>query len=297
MNLDHLTPEHARFYRSILHPVAGDELRSWLRNRGALPATPKLGLNGLHSPKIALGDHLAAEATPPSHLHRGEFPGYADILGNDSLGNCGPCQAIHATEGIDHAAGNPTPPFVAADSIQFYSEEAGYVAGDPSTDNGTDNAVMVKQWQDVGIHCSATKARHKIVGTLFVDPNNQVQNRVAIVEFGHVCRAVNLPLSAQGQRVWSVAGDGKTGNSAPGSWGGHDIVGLAYDPDTIDWNSWGMWLPGTTEFDRAYALQGFVVMTQEMLSRRGVSPTGLNWTSLNAAFAKLVPGGDASVTA
>ncbi|HYB25349.1 MAG TPA: hypothetical protein VEF89_01915 [Solirubrobacteraceae bacterium] len=34
---------------------------------------------------------------------------------------------------------------------------------------------------------------------------------------------IALPVTAQGQTEWTVVGDGKTGNSAPGSWGGHGI--------------------------------------------------------------------------
>jgi hypothetical protein len=238
-------------------------------------------------PKLALGDYLASEATPPPRVHRGLFKGYTDVLANDTLGDCGEAMTLHGIEGMHHAAGTAAPPFVAQDAINLYEPVGGYVPGDPSTDQGTDNQTLVDYWTQTGVRCAADGSVHKIAASVWVDPTQEVQNKIAIYELGVLFRAVNLPLTAQGQRTWQVDGDGHSGNSAPGSWCGHDIPFMAYDENDYDADSWGIWIPVEQDFDTTYAIQGFAVVAKDMLGRSGVSPTGLDWTALVADINKL----------
>jgi hypothetical protein len=251
------------------------------------PQSPKLGHAGTHKPRLALGDYLSANASPPSQVHRGLFTGYTNVLANDTLGDCAEAMTLHGIEGMHHAAGTPVPAFTAQDAISLYETVGGYVPSDPSTDQGTDNDVLVKDWQSTGVKCAADGTIHKIVGSVAVDFTNTVECQVAIYEFAALFCAYNMPLSAQGQRVWSVVGDGQTGNSAPGSWGGHDVVAMAYDDDTLDDDSWGMWIPSTAGYRKTYGVGFFAVATEDMLNRSGISPTGLNWTALIADLQKL----------
>lgn len=286
-DLSHLTAEHQAVLGSVLEDREAQIAREIMIASGRLPDSPKLGHAGIHTPRVALGDYLAAEAQPPARVHRGLFKGYTDVLANDQLGDCGEAMPIHGIEGMHHAAGTRVPPFVAQDAINLYEQVGGYVPGDPSTDQGTDNDVLINHWTSTGIKCAGDSSIHKIAASVFVDPQNEVENKIAIYEFVALFRAVALPLTAQGQTRWSVVGDGKTGDSAPGSWGGHDIPYMAYDPNDYDADSWGVWIPVDESFDRAYAMQGFVVVTPDMQRRSGVSPTGLNYSRLMADLAKL----------
>ncbi len=64
---------------------------------------------------------------------------------------------------------------------------------------------------------------------------------------------------------------------------------LSYDKNWIHADSWGEDTLIGWGFDRAYGVQGFVVVTNEMLNIEGVSPSGLNWTALNQALAQFPP--------
>lgn len=283
----HLCAEHATFLSTVLERGEADIAREIMHASGRYPQTPRLGHRGAHTPKLALGDYLAAEATPPARVHRGLFRGYTDVLANDTLGDCGEAMVIHGIEGMHHAAGTAVPPFNAQDAISLYEPVGGYVPGEPSTDQGTDNQTLVDYWTKTGVRCAADGSVHTILATVWVDPAQEVQSKIAIYEMGVLFRSVNLPLSAQGQTRWSVVGDGRTGSSAPGSWGGHDIPYMAYDEADYDADSWGMWLPVDQAFDTAYAIQGFAVIAPDMRRRSGVSPTGLDWSALLADLQKL----------
>ena len=93
---------------------------------------------------------------------------------------------------------------------------------------------------------------------------------------------IALPVTAQGQQEWTVIGDGKTGNSAPGSWGGHGIPYREYDAETFKCVTWGAELLLTVPFHQDYAQEAHVIVTQEMLNKQGIGPSGVAWDELVA---------------
>jgi hypothetical protein len=286
MNLDDLVAEHRHMLKDSL--VEGlEEVRAEAERAFDPNATYKLGHAGTHTPKLALGDYLSANATAPPSVHRGLFAGYTNVLANDALGDCGEAMVIHGIEGMRHAAGTTVPSFVAQDAINLYEPVGGYIPGDPSTDQGTDNDVLVKYWENPGVTCAADNSIHTIAGSIAVDPTNDLECQIAVYEFASLFCAWNMPITAQGQSTWKVVGDGQTGDSAPGSWGGHDTVALAYSGSTLDINTWGLWTPVEKAFRAAYAIGFFAVVAQDMLGRTGVSPTGLDWTALVADLQKI----------
>jgi hypothetical protein len=208
---------------------------------------------------------------------------------NDRLGDCGEAMTAHGIEAFHLDAGTPVPLFVDADVEKLYEEVGGYVPGDPSTDQGTDNQVLVDYWRKSGMACAADGSSHKIVASLFVDPKKVELNQRAIWEFVALFRAIALPETAQGQREWEVTDPNLEGPAAPGSWGGHDIPYLSYDVKRFRCETWGTSLLVTYGFDAAYAMQdSFVVVTEEMLDQRGMSPAGFDWTKLSADVKSLV---------
>jgi hypothetical protein len=136
-------------------------------------------------------------------------------------------------------------------------------------------------WQHPGLRTS-DGVDHQIVATVAVDPSNLNECRIAIDEFVALQIGIALPLSAQGQTEWTVVGNGRTGHSAPGSWGGHGIPYREYDAETFKCVTWGAELLLTVPFHEAYAQEAHVVVTQEMLDKKGVGPSGVAWDELIA---------------
>ena len=113
-------------------------------------------------------------------------------------------------------------------------------------------------------------------------PSNLNECRIAIDEFVALQIGIALPLTAQGQTEWTVVGDGRTGHSAPGSWGGHGIPYREYDGETFKCVTWGAELLLTVPFHQAYSQEAHVVVTKEMLDKTGVGPSGVAWDELIA---------------
>jgi hypothetical protein len=128
----------------------------------------------------------------------------------------------------------------------------------------------------------APGAERRDVARVAVDAGNLTECRIAIDEFAALEIGIALPATARGQTDWRVVGDGKTGNSAPGSWGAHRVVYGEYDPETFGCSTWGTELLVTVPFHQDYAREAHVKVSQEMLSWRGIGSSGVNWDELIA---------------
>ena len=249
-----------------------------------LPALPKTGLNlsTLHKPALKLSDYIHAElANPPAAISR-PHPGFQwGMLANDKIGDCVIAMMLHSIEDFHLDAGTPPPAFTDADAISIYSAITGYNPNDPSSDRGTDEGAAMRYWEHPGLQ-STDNGSHTIIATVAVDPSNLNECRIAIDEFVDLQIGIALPISAQGQTEWTVVGDGKTGHSAPGSWGGHGIPYREYDAETFKCVTWGAELLLTVPFHQDYAQEAHVVVTQEMLNKQGVGPSGVAWDELIA---------------
>ena len=249
-----------------------------------LPPSPKTGLNlaTLHKPTLKLSDYIHAQlAKPPAAVSR-PHPGFAwGMLANDTIGDCVIAMMLHSIEDFHLDAGTPAPAFTDADAISIYSAITGYVPGDPSTDRGTDEGAAMRYWEHPGLN-TADAGKHTIVATVAVNTSDLNECRIAIDEFVDLQIGIALPTTAQGQTEWTVVGDGKTGHSAPGSWGGHGIPYREYDAETFKCVTWGAELLLTVPFHQDYAQEAHVIVTKEMLSNTGVGPSGVAWDELIA---------------
>lgn len=261
----------------------GFDLRDVVRE-AVLPQTPKLGHLADAHPRLKLADYVVdgAPAVPPavhrSHLEH-DFPMYL----NNELGDCGEAMTLHGIEAFHLDAGTAVPSFADGDAEKLYEEVGGYVPGKPATDKGTNNETLVNYWQNTGVACAAENGNvHKIVASMFVDPQDVELNERAIWEFVVLFRAIALPETAQGQKEWTVTEPQLQGPAAPGSWGGHDIPYFSYDGQRYRCATWGTELLLTYQFDADYATQGFVAITEEMLNNTGVSPAGIDWDKLTS---------------
>ena len=249
-----------------------------------LPATPKTGLilDSIHRPALKLADYIHRElANPPAAVSR-PHPGFGwGMLANDRIGDCVIAMMLHSIEDFHLDAGTAVPAFTDQDAISVYSAITGYNPNDPSSDRGTNESTAMSYWEQSGLKTS-DRATHTIVATVAVDPTDLTECRIAIDEFIDLQIGIALPLAAQGQKEWTVVGDGKTGNSAPGSWGGHGIPYREYDAETFKCVTWGAELLLTVPFHQDYAQEAHVVVTNEMLNKSGVGPSGVAWDELIA---------------
>lgn len=249
-----------------------------------VPALPKTGLilDELHKPALKLSDYIHAElAGPPAAVSR-PHPGFTwGMLANDKIGDCVIAMMLHSIEDFHLDAGTSVPAFTDQDAISVYSAITGYNPKDPSSDRGTDERVAMRYWEHPGLKTSDGEA-HKILATVAVDPSDLNECRIAIDEFVDLQIGIALPITAQGQQEWTVVGDGKSGNSAPGSWGGHGIPYREYDAETFKCVTWGAELLLTVPFHQDYAQEAHVIVTQEMLNKQGIGPSGVAWDELIA---------------
>jgi hypothetical protein len=248
----------------------------------ASQAIPKLGLHlGTHKPPLALRDYIAPTPPPvPPSVERSQTGFAWGMLANDRLGDCVIAMMMHSIEAFHLDAATAVPAFSDADAIAAYEAITGYNPANPKSDQGTDEGQAMAYWQHTGLRCSADSSLHTIATTIAVDPKNTDERRRAIWEFVAVQYGVALPLTAQGQTEWTLTDPSLQGNAAPGSWGGHGIPALSYDPSHETVITWGADLVMDEAFAVAYLQEAHVVVTTEMLSRSGISPAGIDWDAL-----------------
>lgn len=250
----------------------------------SLPPAPKIGLNlgCLHRPTLKLNDYIHPElANPPAAVSR-PHPGFQwGMLANDRIGDCVIAMMLHSIEDFHLDAGTPVPAFTDQDAIGIYSAITGYDPSNPNSDRGTDESTAMRYWEAPGLG-TGDGATHTIAATVAVDPSHLNECRIAIDEFVDLQVGIALPLTAQGQTEWTVVGNGNSGKSAPGSWGGHGIPYREYDGETFKCVTWGSELLLTVPFHSDYAQAAHVVVTERMLSNQGIGPSGVDWDDLIA---------------
>lgn len=286
-----MTPLHPfeRMTRDVVDDAAFN-LEQLFRPRVLQPKRC-MGVRVIHKPVLDLREYIAHVVEAPVAVHR-QLPPGDDAWLNTDLGDCGEAMTLNGVQAFDSETGRPITPFVDDDAEKWYEIVGNYVPGNPATDQGTDNNVLVAKWKDPGLLCSANGSVHKIVESLFVDPADENLTKLAIWEFVVNFRAYALPNTAQSQTMWSIVGDGKTGDSAPASWGYHDIAQTSYGPKAVGLKSWGQPYAAHWGFDTHYGVQGFVVTTPEQTNLQGISPAGIDWTKLNADLGKLPSAGN-----
>jgi hypothetical protein len=196
----------------------------------------KLGRNHpiAHGPRLSLKNYtLKSLPSPPKTLdYQGPaFRGLSQVLGNDQVGNCVEAGILHLVSVFTANAGQQTV-FTEQQGIQLYSAMTGYVPGQASTDQGTDEVSAFNYWASTGVY------GHKISASLALDPSNPEEYRTALYLFENVCFAGGLP------DAWITPFPSATGftwkSATPDPNNGHFFVGPGYAPRGIVCATWGM---------------------------------------------------------
>ena len=195
---------------------------------------------------------------------------------NDTVGDC-TCAAF--ANALAVWAANTGQPFnvTTADVIAMYSAISGYVPGDETTDTGCDPLDVLNYLRKTGL------AGHKIGAFLSVNPLLPQELRIASYLGMGIYTSVELPLSAQTQSMWDVVGDGKTGPSEAGSWGGHEVWSPARDTTGIETVlTWATRVRMSPAFAAKYASMRYVIISQDQLNGVGQTPYNINMDQLKA---------------
>lgn len=215
--------------------------------------------------------------TPPQAHWGNRLP--FGMLGNDGAGDCVEAGYAHGAQIMCDRAGHPWVP-TTKETIGSYSALAGYVPGDPSTDNGTDMLSACKFWQSAGL------GGHLISAYMSASPQNPTEVKEAVAFYGGLYLGAALPLSAQNQvgTLWEVTSGP---DAAAGSWGGHCVWVSGYDAEFVWCVTWGQLQAMTWDWLHTYADEAYVLLSRDWLRAGGFSPSGLAWGALQADLANL----------
>jgi hypothetical protein len=178
--------------------------------------------------------------------------------------------------------------FTNSQIVALYSAIGGYVPGNPNTDNGCDEITAWNYWKNTG----APAGQNQIAGYVSVNPANTVEIQTAIDLFENVAFGIELPNawvnpfpSANGF-TWDVAGPSNPNN-------GHAFCGVGYNANGVQICTWGMVGTITWKALEKYCASSSggalysMISTEILNSATQKSPTGLDWTTLQADFSLL----------
>lgn len=202
------------------------------------------------------------------------------MMANDRLGDC-TCAAIGHFFQIVGLNASIEPTITDEEVIDLYEKACGYIPGNETSDAGGVEVDVLNYVLKNGFF------GHRIDGYTTLDVGNRVNLKDAIWLLGGAYLGLELPLSCQTQEIWSVPSQGTTGDGAPGSWGGHAVVAVAFNTTGIAVVTWGQvkWL--TWDFVSAYCSEAYGLLSKEWISSSGKAPSGFLYDDLMADMAAL----------
>jgi hypothetical protein len=246
----------------------------------------KLGRKAIKtdSRTLRLARYFAATPPPPPSA-RDWTKGITQfgMLKNDILGDC-TCAAVGHAVQIFTANASTEASIGDHAVVVAYEDWCGYRPSDPNTDQGGFCLDVLKDWK------RSTFNGHRLNAFATVTLTNTVEVKQAINVFGGVYIGLNLPLSAQAQvgGVWDVVQDDGTGNTVPGSWGGHCIFTPTYDPSTnLTSITWGTLQTMTLAFWLKYVDEVYCLISKDFIETSGVDPSGFHMAQLEADLAAI----------
>jgi hypothetical protein len=168
-----------------------------------------------------------------------------------------------------------------ADVLAAYTAVGGYNPADPSTDQGAAIIDVLNYWRRTGI------AGHKITAFMGMAAVNHTHVLQAISLFGGVDIGVQLPAAVQdtGNR-WPAPTDPADPAWAPGSWGGHSVHAVDYNPEGVTVVTWGELTTVDWTFWDLYLDECWAIVSPDILAG-AVDPQGFDLAQLQADLAAL----------
>lgn len=202
------------------------------------------------------------------------------MMANDTVGDCTCAAAGHLIQEWTANAGTEQ---VVPDSaiITAYAAVSGYNPKTHAHDTGANEIDVLNYWRKDGI------GGHVIRAYVALEPGNLDHVRDSVAIFANSYIGLALPTTAQTQDVWSVPPGGAVGLGAPGSWGGHAVPVVAYDPQGLTVVTWGALKRMTWEFWGAYCDEAYAILSDDFLTA-GKAPDGIDLATLEADLNEVV---------
>jgi len=160
--------------------------------------------------------------------------------------------------------------------LSFYEDESGFVPGNDSTDNGTDESDLAAYLAN-NLFDGQKLIAHASVRIRITD-----HIKWTVQKFGGCRFCIQLPQSAVDQfdagKPWDiVANDG-------GILGGHDILGTHYIGDQFYVVTWGRLIPASLAFLRRYMFEAHAEVWSTWLNAQNKTVMGDDLSALTSAL-------------
>jgi hypothetical protein len=212
---------------------------------------------------------------PPAKLDLTSKVARWPVYANDRIGDCTIAAAGHMIEAWT-AAGRGQAVEISERAVLAAFDRVKLV--DPET--GEEGAVeldVLRDWRKHGI------GGHRIGAFGSVSVRDHPLVCTAAWLFGGLYVGLQLPLSAQVQRIWDRRGR-ITGPARPGSWGGHAVDVVGYSPATLTVVTWGRLQQLTWRFWDTYCEEAYCILSQDFLAA-GRAPNGFDLEALRTDLA------------
>jgi len=248
--------------------------------------TVKLGKKpARHDPRtLQLAKYIPATAVPPPPSSEDFSRAVRNwgMMGNNTIGDCTCACAGHMIEEWTTYANQKTTVPSDDSIVKAYEAVSGYNPSDPGSDRGAVILDVLNYWKKTGI------SGHKIMAFAGLEPNNHLEIQESVMLFGNCFIGVQLPLSAQNQEVWAVPPGGATGQGARGSWGGHAIPIVQYDPFGLTVVTWGELKRMSWGFLETYCDEGYAVLSEDFINKHTkLTPAQFDLKTLQADLGQI----------
>jgi hypothetical protein len=201
------------------------------------------GLYPTYDAKLRAGSTALMESLPAAPYAVDNTMGVTDwgMMGNgpdqnnppeipDGVGDCTCAGLAHHQQVITLDAGAMRTPST-GQVLNEYGDLTGYILGNAATDQGGNELDILTQ---ITANKGSSVYGRKLLGYVSPDPKNLDHVKKAIALFRAVYMGCVMPANYPDQEIWdAVANDG-------GIVGGHCMVNAKYDPDFIEFITWGM---------------------------------------------------------
>ncbi|GAA1877138.1 hypothetical protein GCM10009753_00150 [Streptantibioticus ferralitis] len=240
----------------------------------------RIGRLGKMPPKVDdrtlnLADYLtpALPPAPPMKTWTEKVQDWT-MLGNDRYGDCVIAASLHMEQNWTAYEGPQEMEPTEQQALNVYSTITGFNPNDPSTDRGTNMLDALNYWRKTGI------GNGTILAYAASEPGN-VEHIKDIVElFGAAYVGLQLPVSAQKQKVWAVPPGGPVGSGQPSSWGGHCVPMIGYTPTQVMCVTWGQLKSMTWGFFETYCDEAYAVLSSQWADGNRPDPDGFSLDDL-----------------